>query len=64
MRIIKQGKLPNPEVTQTCHKCNTKFAYTKEDVHYDHRDGNYVKCPTCGAFIASKDQEFLNWINK
>lgn len=51
MRIIKQGKKPSEEKEKTCGKCKTIFAYVPADVNPDWRDGDYVKCPTCGAFI-------------
>lgn len=53
MRIIKQGKIPNKEKIKICSKCKTEFAYTSSDVKID-RDGNYINCPTCNAFISDK----------
>jgi DNA-directed RNA polymerase subunit RPC12/RpoP len=53
MRIIEQKTYVEPEVEETCRKCQTKFAYTKNDVNHD-RDGSYVNCPSCGNFIAAK----------
>lgn len=55
MKIIKQGKIEaEKEITVTCKKCETKFSYTREDVKPDQRDGDYVECPICKSFIASK----------
>ena len=52
MKIIKEGIKPQdkPKV-KTCSNCKTKFEYTYADVQSDWRDGDYVKCPKCGAFI-------------
>jgi predicted Zn finger-like uncharacterized protein len=53
MRIIEKKAYVEPEVIETCHKCHTEFAYTRADIGSD-RDGSYVKCPSCAAFIAAK----------
>ena len=54
MRIIRQGKIPTDERKKTCKKCNTLFAYFPKDIFRDQRDGDYVKCPLCKAFINIK----------
>ena len=54
MKIIKLGKVKGNQIVETCHKCDTKFSYTKDDVKRDTRDGDYVNCPHCNAFITSK----------
>lgn len=54
MKIIKAGNIKPKEVKETCHKCKTKFSYTSADVQPDWRDGDYVQCPICKAFIAAK----------
>lgn len=54
MKIIKKGEIKEKEVKETCYKCKSKFIYTPSDVEMDNRDGDYVKCPCCGAFISSK----------
>lgn len=51
MKIIKKVKPVEKETKKTCYKCKTKFAYTKSDIKAD-RDGDYVECPSCKAFIA------------
>lgn len=51
MRIIKEGKNPLIEYKMECPKCGCEAMYTSEDINYDQRDGNYVVCPCCGAFI-------------
>lgn len=51
MKIIKSGKIPSTEKKVTCANCGTIFAYDKEDVTSDQRDGNYVRCPLCKAYI-------------
>lgn len=46
------GVLPEKkEIEKCCPKCNTIFTYTKSDVESDIREGNYVKCPLCKAFL-------------
>lgn len=52
MRITKLPERISPEVDKTCFKCKCEFAYLKEDVKFDYRDGNYVECPCCSVFIA------------
>lgn len=54
MRVIKEGTKKLVEVKEICHKCDTKFAYTPADIQVDSRDGDYVVCPICKAFIAAK----------
>lgn len=44
-KIVKQEK--------TCHKCETTFSFTNEDINSDSRDGDYVECPLCKAFISA-----------
>jgi DNA-directed RNA polymerase subunit M/transcription elongation factor TFIIS len=53
MKILKKVKPVEKEVKKTCGKCKTKFSYTQSDTETD-RDGKFVKCPTCKAFIAVK----------
>lgn len=54
MKIIKEGKKEPKETKKTCSGCKTKFSFTNEDIKGDWRDGDYVICPTCGAFIAAR----------
>lgn len=51
MKIIKEGNIKEKERKKSCYKCKTKFVYDNSDVEHD-RDGYYVVCPKCGAFIA------------
>lgn len=52
MRIIQEGKIPdNIEQELSCKRCNTIFTVTNSDIQSDFRDGDYVICPTCHAFI-------------
>ncbi len=51
MKIIKRGKIKSKEHPKKCSRCNTEFTYIQSDIHSD-RDGNYVMCPACPAFIA------------
>lgn len=48
-------------VINRCPKCGCGFTFTKDDIERD-RDGRYVTCPNCGAFIdvrcAQKNIEF------
>ena len=53
MKIIKEGEIKPKETKKTCLTCKTKFSFTSEDVKPDFRDGDYVNCPKCGAFIAA-----------
>ena len=50
-------------VINKCSKCGCGFTFTKDDIERD-RDGRYVTCPNCGAFIdvrcAQKNIEFKN----
>ena len=52
MKIIKEGKVETSEKKKTCYNCKTKFFFNDEEVNLDIRDGNYINCPMCGAFIA------------
>ena len=54
MKIIKEGKVKLKETKKTCYTCKTKFSFTNEDIRPDLRDGDYINCPKCGAFIAAK----------
>ena len=51
MKIIKIGKTKNKEKIKTCLNCKTKFSFTNDEVKSDFRDGDYVNCPNCGAFV-------------
>lgn len=51
MKIIKEGKIKATEKKKSCYKCKTKFSYEPNDINSD-RDGRYVVCPKCNAFIA------------
>lgn len=51
MKIIKRGKPKKKEKKKTCHECKTVFLYKESDINVD-RDGIYVICPVCKAFIA------------
>lgn len=50
MRIIKNGRLKRQEWVFKCEDCGCKFIADENDCNAD-RDGDYVECPTCGAFI-------------
>ena len=51
MRIIKEGNITPKETKKTCFKCKTKFTFFESEIECD-REGRYVKCPICKAFIA------------
>ncbi len=53
MKIIKVGKLAPNKIIKVCSKCETEFEYLQSDVKVD-KDGRYVNCPVCGAFIGAK----------
>jgi predicted Zn finger-like uncharacterized protein len=58
MKILKQGKLPNPTWVRTCGNCQTQFEYDRSDIHSDQREGDYVKCPTCTKYINHSTNNF------
>lgn len=52
MRIIKHGELPeNIERRKTCYKCGCVMVYSHKDIKSDWKEGPYIVCPTCGAFL-------------
>lgn len=51
MRIIKEGTIDKREYKFECFLCNCEFAADKNDKHVDQRDGDYVICPCCNAWI-------------
>lgn len=51
MRIIKEGKKQVKEIIMTCRRCGCEFAYDRGDVLFDQREGNWVVCPTCKAYL-------------
>lgn len=53
MKIIKEGDVKLKETKKTCYKCKTNFSFTDNDIKLDWRDGDYVNCPKCGAFISA-----------
>ena len=48
--ILKEGVPYRTEYKVTCMRCKCEFTYQFEDVVSD-RDGDFVTCPYCGAFI-------------
>lgn len=54
MKIIKHCEIKPKQIKKTCYKCKTKFSYISDDIKPDFRDGDYVNCPKCGAFIAAR----------
>jgi predicted Zn finger-like uncharacterized protein len=61
MKILKQGQVPNPTWIRTCSNCKTQFEYDRSDINSDQRDGDYVKCPCCKAFINHSTNNFDKW---
>jgi len=59
-QVIRPGESTIPAYEKICGKCNTKFIYIADAIKHD-RDGDYVICPSCGAFISH--QETLKTIN-
>ena len=52
MIVLNKGKIKNAKQYFKCSTCNCEFiANEKEDKHIDQRDGDYVICPTCKAWI-------------
>ena len=52
MKIIKTGSNKPKETKRKCLSCKTVFTFVSTDVKYD-RDGSYVNCPCCKAFIST-----------
>ena len=61
--VSKPIKIDDKLVINKCSKCGCGFTFTKDDIESD-RDGRYVTCPNCGAFIdaqyAQNNIEFKN----
>jgi len=51
MKITKMGVVPTEFYKMVCNNCGCEAEYTLDEVHHD-RDGSYVICPCCGAFIS------------
>lgn len=51
MKIIKPGKPKTDEGRLTC-SCGCIFIYSRQDINPDFRDGPYVICPSCSAWIS------------
>lgn len=51
MKILKPGKTTPPQMIFNCQKCGCRFLADDNDKHLDPRDGDFVKCPTCGHTI-------------
>lgn len=53
MRIIKEGKVedPDPERTATCHSCKTEIGYNNKDIQSNFRNEIYVECPLCKSYM-------------
>ena len=54
-QVVRRGESTIPAFEKTCLKCGTKFIYISEAIKHD-RDGDYVVCPCCGAFIAHQER--------
>lgn len=61
MRIIKKGNKKEKPTKESCSKCGCVFEYLLKDIHADFIDGDYVKCPQCGSFIAAGYQPLNNF---
>ena len=52
MKIIKKGtRIFDKKCRHTCGRCGCVFEFDDCDLKMD-RDGKYVICPFCGAFIS------------
>ena len=52
-RVIKRGEPPQEyRYEYTCGTCKSVIEFDRSDVHSDQREGDYVKCPVCSAYIA------------
>ena len=56
-RIIKRVELVEQTAFWAC-RCKSEIEFSKQDICFDDRDGNYVICPVCRTWIASK---LLRW---
>lgn len=52
MKIIKVGNLESKTYNEICYKCNSELQYEQKDIQSD-RDGKYIVCPVCKAYIAT-----------
>lgn len=53
--IIRRGDkhIRDSKARYTCGKCDSEIEFTKADVKGgDQRDGDYVQCPVCNAYIS------------
>lgn len=50
IKVIKHGTV-STEKEIACCQCGCIFTYSSEDTSCD-RDGRYVVCPDCNAFLA------------
>lgn len=53
-QVIRPGESTIPAFEKTCWKCGTKFLYISDAIKHD-KDGDYVICPSCGAFISHQE---------
>jgi len=52
-KIHRRGAPPSEsKYLFECKKCDSLVEFNREDVQSDQRDGDYVVCPVCLAFIA------------
>ena len=53
-QVVRAGESTVPAFEKTCWKCGTKFLYISDAIKHD-KDGDYVICPSCGAFISHQE---------
>lgn len=53
MKIIEPGlEFTPPTWRLRCGTCKTLMEYGHDDIQGDQREGDYVRCPNCRAWIA------------
>lgn len=61
MRIIKEGKTPEPKTYWiTCYHCGTVFEVKGTEFRYNYREGYYTECPVCKYFNDKPSAEVLD----
>lgn len=62
-RVLKRGEKLREVAVYTCARelksgCGSEIEFERSDVRSDQRDGSYVVCPVCKAWI---DASLLSW---
>lgn len=60
-KVIERGEASKQVARHRCINCDSLVDYYQLDVMPDQRDGDYVVCPICKAWISTK---VLRWALK